>query len=269
MNHSLYILDDSPHFEWIELTETDSTNNFLKNYRPVRSKELTLVSADYQSQGRGQIGNRWEAEAGKNLLFSLGMHPVNVDARQQFVLSQAIALSVCKALGEHTSGLSIKWPNDIYWRDRKICGILIENTLTGHAIETSIAGVGVNVNQSEFRSDTPNPVSLKQITGKETERVFILARIVELFTGYYGHIRNGDFGMIAEEYGRLLYRRTGFHPYEDADGHFEAELHGVEPTGHLLLKDRSGRLRRYAFKEVRFLIPGCDLSPTNDINQQL
>lgn len=254
MNNSLYILDDSPRFEWIELSSTDSTNTFLKNYHPVDPKEMTLVSTDFQTAGRGQLGNHWESEQGKNLLFSLRIQPTGIQARQQFLLSQAMSLAICRTLKEYTEGITIKWPNDIYWHDRKICGFIVENFLTGHLIDTCIIGAGVNVNQTAFASDAPNPTSLKLITGKETERIFILARIVELFSSYYRQVCSGQHGEIIKEYRRSLYRNQGFHPYVDQDGEFEAEIHDIEPTGHLVLSDRQGKLRRYAFKEVKCLI---------------
>jgi len=175
MTHSLYILDDSPWFEWIRLHSTDSTIDFLKHYRPVSPKDMILVTADFQTAGRGQAGNSWESEAGKNLLFGLLFHPREVEANRQFILSQAVALSICETLSDYAEDIRIKWPNDIYWKDRKICGMLIENTLVGRCIENCIIGAGININQQTFCSDAPNPVSLRQITGKEQEPVFILA----------------------------------------------------------------------------------------------
>lgn len=255
MTNALYTLDDSPWFEWIQVHSTDSTNNFLKHYRPVSPKEMTLVTADYQTAGRGQIGNSWESEKGKNLLLSLLIHPHKVEAGHQFILSQAIALSVCEALLEQSAGFRIKWPNDIYWQDHKICGLLIENTLIGRNISNCIIGAGININQQTFESDAPNPISLRQITGIEHERVFILAEIIKHFKDYYGMIKQGQTEEIIRNYRQRLYRSEGFHLYEDANSIFEAEIRDVEPTGHLILTDRKGGTRRYAFKEVRHLIP--------------
>lgn len=255
MNNSLYILDNSTSFEWIELASTDSTNNFLKNYRPISPKEMTLVSTDFQTAGRGQAGNHWESEQGKNLLFSLRIQKIDINVKQQFLLSQAMSLSICEALAEYTDGVSIKWPNDIYRYDRKISGFIVENFLMGHRIESCIIGVGVNINQTEFASDAPNPVSLKQVTGKDTERVFILARIIELFRSYYYRVRTGQYDEIIRRYRHSLYRNNGFYPYIDRNGTFEAEIHDIEPTGHIILSDREGNLRRYAFKEVKCIIP--------------
>lgn len=257
MINALYILDDSPWFEWIRLQSTESTNKFVKHYRPVSPKDMILVTAEFQTSGRGQMGNSWESEEGKNLLFSLLLHPREVAVDRQFVLSQAMALAVCETLSDYAGeGISIKWPNDIYWNDLKISGTLIENTLSGSNLEDCILGVGININQTDFKSSVPNPVSLRQITGKEHEIVFILAEIIKRFKDRIRQIRLGDMEGVAQAYLSHLYRREGFYPYQDEAGMFEAEICRVEPTGHLVLAGRDGVERRYAFKEVRFLIPG-------------
>ncbi len=255
MTNALYTLDDSPTFEWIRLSSTDSTINFLRHYRPVTSKEMVLVTSDFQTAGRGQAHNSWESEAGKNLLLGLLVHPTGISANRQFVLSQAMSLAVRDTLAAYADGFTVKWPNDIYWRNSKICGMLIENTLAGNRIEECILGVGVNVNQTVFKSDAPNPISLAQVTGKEHERIFILAEIVKSFKKYFNDILSGQTEEITGKYLDSLYAKEGFHPYADANGTFEARIAGIEPTGHLLLSDRQGIQRRYAFKEVSFLIP--------------
>ena len=138
-----------------------------------------VVVADNQTEGRGCGTNRWESERGQNLLFSLMIHPENLPANQQFQISMAISLAIIDALGQMVGDLSIKWPNDIYWRNGKLAGILIENTLKGNLIKDSIIGVGLNVNQRKFHSDAPNPVSLWQITGQETNREQLLKDILQ------------------------------------------------------------------------------------------
>jgi BirA family biotin operon repressor/biotin-[acetyl-CoA-carboxylase] ligase len=204
-----------------------------------------VVVADNQTEGRGCGTNRWESERGQNLLFSLMIHPENLPANQQFQISMAISLAIIDALGQMVGDLSIKWPNDIYWRNGKLAGILIENTLKGNLIKDSIIGVGLNVNQREFHSDAPNPVSLWQITGQETNREQLLKDILQRLD-----FKDG----LKERYMKSLYRRKGFHPYTDKDGVFMAEIVGVEDDGHLLLSDDNGKKRRYAFKEVQFVI---------------
>ena len=171
---------------------------FRSGYRPPQRKEVTLVSAEEQTAGRGQQGNSWEAEKGKNLLFSLRIHPHTIEAAQQFILSQALALSLKRTPDDYTSDTSIKWPNDIYWKDKKIAGILIENELTGKQITSSVLGVGLNINQTVFHSDAPNPVSLAQIIGHEEERQLILESIIGNFTSLLAIIEKGE----TEEIGR-------------------------------------------------------------------
>jgi len=159
----------------------------------------------------------------------------------------AISLAIADALGEQIGDVSIKWPNDIYWRNGKIGGILIENRLSGQIIRDSIIGVGINVNQQHFHSDAPNPVSLWQIHGQETDREALLHEILDRFSLYIHQ-------EIKERYKAILYRRKGFHPYSDKEGTFMATFVDVEDDGHLLLSDESGKERRYVFKEVQYII---------------
>ncbi len=247
--------------EWkiIHIDETDSTNRWLKDHGD-GSPDLSSLSdcdqenrprdpvvwADYQTAGKGCGTNTWESERGKNLTFSILIHPTQIAASQQFHISMAVSLAICEALGQYIGDLSIKWPNDIYWRNGKICGMLIENTLKGNTIKDSIIGVGLNVNQRTFHSNAPNPVSLWQIAGQETDREQLLKDILRCLEHYL-------YQDIKAQYCSMLYRRKGFHPYVDKDGAFMAEMVDVEDDGHLLLRDDSGNDRRYAFKEVQFI----------------
>ena len=236
--------------EWkiTHIDETDSTNRWLRNCTGGQSSCAIheVVWADYQTAGRGQGTNTWESERGKNLTFSILLHPVDLPANRQFLLSMQVSLAICEALSEHIGDLSIKWPNDIYWRNAKIAGILIENSLQGNVIRDSIIGVGLNVNQRQFLSDAPNPVSMWQICEHETDREQLLKDILAALDRLLGQ-------EVRERYLSMLYRRKGFHPYVDKDGAFMAELEDVEDDGHLLLCDDSGGRRRYAFKEVMFI----------------
>ena len=229
-------------FKIVHIDETDSTNRWLSMH-----EEAEVVLADYQTAGRGCGSNTWESERGKNLTFSIRLRPKDIPARRQFHISMAISLAVCEALGQHIGDLSIKWPNDIYWRNGKIGGILIENALKGSIIKESIIGIGLNVNQQTFRSDAPNPVSLWQICGQDTDRMQLLSDILSCLE----HYLNAD---IRQQYQAMLYRRHGFHPYTDKEGVFMAEIEDVEDDGHLVLRDDQGQQRRYAFKEVQFII---------------
>lgn len=244
----------------IALDETTSTNQYClaelcgRNRVGITPYSLAVITAEYQSLGRGQGANTWESERGQNLLFSILCHPVWVPVRAQFCISECIALAIRDVLSELTGGISIKWPNDIYWRDRKICGILIENRLEEGRIRDCVVGVGINVNQQIFRSDAPNPVSLLQILGHETDRRQLLDRVIQLFRENLEALRRGNYAGIAAAYASHLYRADGFHAYRDAAGNFEAALVEVEEDGHLILRDTAGSIRSYAFKEVEFVL---------------
>ena len=165
---------------YIYIEEVDSTNHFLRDYQP-QGEEMTIVYTDYQTAGRGQGTNRWESEQGKNITFSILTHPREVPVTKQFVLSMAGGMAVKDALDIYATGFSVKWPNDIYWHDKKISGTLIETSVSGKCINDCIFGVGVNINQQRFMSDAPNPISLFQILGRETDRMEVLRQIVERF----------------------------------------------------------------------------------------
>ena len=235
----------------LRVAETASTNSLLRELSVKESlPEGSAVIADFQTAGRGQVGNVWESEAGKNLLFSMVLYPTCIPANRQFLISQRAALSVKETLDLYTEQIAVKWPNDVYWKDQKICGMLIENDLSGHNLYRSIIGIGINLNQAVFRGDAPNPVSLFQITGKEVSREEVLERFLSIFYRYYLSLLQEEYEDIRTRYQSALYRKEGYHAYRDEAGEFEARIHDIEPTGHLLLALRDGSIRRYAFKEV-------------------
>ena len=160
-----------------------------------------------------------------------------------------------RVLSAFVRDVTIKWPNDVYWQEKKICGILIENTLSGSLIARSIIGVGLNVNQETFRSDAPNPASLKQITGQAYDRMMLLDQFRATFH-QYAQLLNTDEAFADEmhrEYLSSLYRREGYFLYCDKNGPFEARIHHIEPSGYLTLERKNGSFSRYAFKEVNFV----------------
>ena len=237
----------------IALDETISTNRYAKEMPEDESHELTLVTAEFQTAGRGAGTNTWESERSQNLLFSLISYPKGLQANQMFALSEVTALAIRDALSSYTPGFQIKWPNDIYHNDKKIVGMLIENDLRGKWVYRSIIGVGVDINQTRFLSDAPNPVSLAQILGKKVDRDQVLNSILQRFIYYYGIMEEECYSELHQLYMQHLYRKDALHPYSDEGGIFRARIRDVEPTGHLVLEDGNGRLRRYDFKEVRFI----------------
>ncbi|RHJ90798.1 biotin--[acetyl-CoA-carboxylase] ligase [Parabacteroides bouchesdurhonensis] len=240
----------------IRLEETTSTNSYLRQLLFKESlPEGSVVVAQTQTAGRGQIGNVWESETGKNLTFSIVLYPDCIPANRQFLISQITSLSVKETLEAYTNDVAVKWPNDIYWKDKKICGMLIENDLSGHNMYCSIIGIGINVNQAVFFSDAPNPVSLCQIIGKEIDKEELLDRFLHIFYNYYLLLLQDKQNDIRDAYRSALYRKDGFFPFTDENGTFEACIYDIELTGHLILQLQDGCLRRYAFKEVSYSFP--------------
>ncbi len=238
----------------IRLNETDSTNEYLRRMLQTHSlPEWTVVTTEFQTAGKGQKGASWESARGENIMMSYLLRPHFLPVQRQFLLSETGALAITKALNEYTEDIRIKWPNDIYWRDLKICGTLLETEWQGNKIETCISGNGINVNQTEFLSDAPNPVSLRQITGQTVDREEVLHNILRYTMQYYEDLKEGKEDEIMTAYHQQLYRNEGFHPYEDANGCFEAEIVAVAPSGQLTLRDTEGNERPYWFKEVKYL----------------
>ncbi|MBD5344823.1 MAG: biotin--[acetyl-CoA-carboxylase] ligase [Bacteroides sp.] len=248
---------DSPRMVWLDTTA--STNTALASMPDARHG--TVVITHSQTAGRGQRGNSWEAAPGLNVTMSMLIEPRAITAAGQFAVSEIVALGVANILSllaGPSDEISVKWPNDIYAGDRKIAGILIENTIAGRRIIKSIAGIGVNINQPRFESDAPNPVSLLQLTGIEqhipTVADLIAREILSLADLYDTPSR---LEQLHEQYLAHLWRRNGYHPYIDsATGRrFNAAISDVAPTGHITLIDESTALRHtYAFKEVQAVI---------------
>ena len=238
---------------------TDSTNTLMKELLAKgewREGERFLYTA-FQTAGRGQAGNGWESEEGKNLLCSILLPP----KKELFDLNVLTAVAVQRLLGE---GFTIKWPNDIYYGDKKVAGILIENAIIGNEIKYSIAGIGLNVNQTIFVSNAPNPVSLKQISGKETD----IDALMQALMTQIEALEAMDEAQVWAYYRDHLYRREGFWPFVErevstaptmnaekgAEGIFLAKIENVRTNGEIELRDQNGNLRIYHFKQVRYVL---------------
>ena len=200
--------------KWHRSDSIGSTNTYLRELNsgdPAYDYEVAV--ADFQTAGRGQKGNTWESEQGKNLLFSILAHPKGIKVQEQFYISEAIALAVSDAViavagPEYAADFSVKWSNDIYYKDFKMAGILIENTLQGSSILDTVVGVGLDVNQEVFVSDAPNPISLKNITGRDYDRDALLDDIIARFIGYMELDTPSQRAGVDELYRSRLYRRS-------------------------------------------------------------
>lgn len=240
--------------EIIELEETASTNSWLAARARESSEGLTVLCRR-QTAGRGQRGNSWESEPGKNITMSLLLKPAGLHPSRQFLVSQAVSVAIVTVLSRYIPGheVSIKWPNDIYVGDRKICGILIENSITQNGINHCIVGMGINVNQTRFLSDAPNPVSMAMLTGREYPPRAVAEEIVGEILHETAAINPDDTTGLQKRYSAMLWRRDGYWPYTD-NLHGErimARIAGVAPDGILTLElADSGGHRSFAFKEV-------------------
>ena len=240
----------------IILKEVDSTNNFLKNTLS-NSKPLpegTVIMAESQYAGRGQQQNRWHSDAGKNLTFSLLLKPSFLAISDQFDLTRAISLGVCDALypllGE---GLKIKWPNDIYYNDMKLGGMLIENAIQGSQIKHSIIGIGLNINQDSFPESVPNAASIKQILQRDYDLRQILSDICSHIEAWYLKLKAGQVDVVRKEYLSRLYWLGQNKRFRCATGDFEGVVKDVLNNGLLVVKNSFGTELTFNFKEIEFL----------------
>jgi BirA family transcriptional regulator, biotin operon repressor / biotin---[acetyl-CoA-carboxylase] ligase len=239
----------------IILAEVNSTNNYANHLiLSEAAEEGTVVLAHYQKKGRGQVGNHWESEAEKNLLCSVILYPQFLMAEHQFFISKVVSLALFDFLKNETDDVAIKWPNDLYVGRKKIAGILIENAVKGKYLLHSVAGIGLNLNQEKFLSDAPNPVSLKQITGKMYNIEEVAGIITDQLFFWYNKLKHGNLEEIAVAYFSHLFRIGEWSRFRKKDVEFEARIAGVGEYGQLLLENRNGEITNYMFKEVEFVL---------------
>lgn len=239
----------------IKLTETESTNTFLKELAE-REKlpEGTAVLAAYQRNGRGQRGAAWESSAGENILLSLLLHPVFLDAAEQFILSQAIALSVYDLISFYlpAEDVKIKWPNDILLNNKKVSGILIENNLFKNKINNSVVGIGININQVNFA--LPDATSLSAISGKNYDLEDVLAKLFSFIEARYLQLRRGNQAQLRYEYLQKLYgyRLPLSYISSESGNKFTGIIKGVSIAGKLQLQV-DNELKEFDLKEIKRL----------------
>lgn len=234
------------------LSSTTSTNDDAKDLCYV---DGDIVWADFQTAGRGQRGHSWESREGENLTFSVVLEPSFLPVAQQFLLLEAVSLSLVDFFDSYGVRPSIKWTNDIYVDDRKLVGILIEHLYTGATLSRTIVGIGINVNQREFSPDLPNPVSMALLTGREFDLAEVLSRFEGALQRRYAQLRSGEWDRLQADYHARLYRRDEWHRFALPDGsRFEGAIRGVKPMGDLIIEHRNGEVKSFLFKEVEFII---------------
>ena len=231
---------------------TASTND---DARDEKYHEGDVVWADFQTAGRGQRGHVWHSQRGENLTFSVVLEPLFVAIAEQFSVSEVVALSLVDMLAEYGIEAKIKWTNDIYVGDKKLVGILIEHSLAATTLRRTIVGVGINVNQREFDSSIPNPVSMAQLLDKQLDAEEVLKCFLDNLQRNYNVLREGAKEALHERYNTLLYRKGEYHTYALPSGErFSAKIVGTAPSGALRLENEQGETKDYLFKEVEFVI---------------
>jgi BirA family biotin operon repressor/biotin-[acetyl-CoA-carboxylase] ligase len=238
---------------FIELRSVDSTNNYaMALAKEGKAGHGTLVFAYDQQAGKGQRGRTWESRPGENIILSAVLEPVAFPSSAAFGLSAAVALA-CHDLFSRYAGpeaVSIKWPNDLYWNDRKAGGILIENQFKGMQWALAIAGIGININQVVFGAMARDPVSLRQITGRVFDVPALARELGDCLDGRYAQWEAGE--PLIVEYNRVVYRRGQEVQLRKDNAVFRTRVEGVSPQGELVTKDVMER--RFGFGEVEWII---------------
>ena len=233
----------------------DSTNAFLQRQQSEHDIRNWVVSTDEQTAGKGMGGNSWESEVGKNLTFSLALGMDFLPVGRQFLLSEAVALGIITVLdGILPAGnLSIKWPNDIYFGNRKLAGILINNTIKADMMDTSIIGVGLNVNQTAFQDWPTHPISMKMITGLDFDLQPLLEQIAEHILIKVDELKT-DAVAIEQDYLKRLFRYRTWADYEVDKKFLRLYATGIDSFGRLLLKDVDSKQYCFDVKEIKFVV---------------
>ncbi len=241
----------------LEFDEVGSTN--LTANELIGSKTAhdgTVILSAYQKHGKGQEGNYWESEASQNLLMSAVLCPAFLKPEKQFVLNKIISLAVASFVEKilPSENIKIKWPNDIYIDNKKVAGILINNIIKGNTIEYSIVGIGVNINQMEFLSDAPNPISIAQLSHKNHDIKQVFLVLIDALNQWYELLQKGLITSIDKKYIASLYRFGIYHSYKIMDKRVYAKITGVSEYGHLMLEGDDAHLYECDLKEIEFVI---------------
>lgn len=257
--------------------QLDSTNAYLQRRQSKTDIRNWVVSTDEQTAGKGMGSNQWESEVGKNLTFSLALDMGFLPAERQFLLSEAVPLGIIevidKVLSDSFEGMSfpaevvrmesmpsksaeklhIKWPNDIFYENRKLAGILINSTIKANMMDVSIIGIGLNVNQMQFQDWPTHPISMKQITGKEYDLQLLLEQVTESIINKVEILKTNPTA-IEQEYLKRLFRYRTWADYEVAGKVLQLYMEGIDEFGRLLLKDKENQTLCFDIKEIKFLL---------------
>jgi BirA family biotin operon repressor/biotin-[acetyl-CoA-carboxylase] ligase len=239
----------------ILVNEVDSTNSFMaRTLKDEKLPEGAVIRALRQNAGRGQSGSQWESENGKNLLLSFVFYPTFISPREVFLLNKTFTLAVHDFVKFWTNEvIKIKWPNDIYWNELKVAGILIENSINSTTISHSVLGIGINVNQKKFSPSIPNAVSLSFITGKEFTIDELFESLCSFLEVRYLQLKNGDRKGIDTNYNRALFAINEWRQFRTPEKTFRGRILAVDENGRLVIEGPDNDVYFFNAKEVAFL----------------
>jgi BirA family biotin operon repressor/biotin-[acetyl-CoA-carboxylase] ligase len=241
--------------QYHHFAQLDSTNAYLQRKQTEADIRNWVVSADEQTAGKGMGNNGWESEVEKNLTFSMAVDMGFLPAAQQFLLSEAVPLGIIEILDDilPSEKLSIKWPNDIFYENRKLAGILINSTIKDNMMDVSIIGIGMNVNQIQFKDWPTHPISLKQITGK-TYNLEPLLKQTAISVALQVERLKTDPLIIEQDYLKRLFRYQTWADYEVNGKIQQLFMTGIDPFGRLLLIDEAKKTYCFDIKEIKFTL---------------
>ncbi len=240
----------------VKLDAINSTNSYLKELsKVITTSNWTVVTTNYQTIGRGQMETKWESERGKNLMCSVLIKLKNVKIEDQFYLNCAVSLGIINGLkGYNLPKLKIKWPNDIMSGNKKLGGVLIENSLVNDNIYQTIVGIGININQERFPIHLAKAISMKQIFKKDFDRDIILNQIVISIQEQMLLLDQKKFDILHQNYEDVLFKMNTPHMFEHAAGQkFLGKILGITKAGKLIVEKQDGSIQKYGFKEIIFL----------------
>lgn len=237
----------------IKLSAIDSTSSFLKDLAQNSTLEnFTIVVTDEQTKGRGQQANSWVSEPHKNLTMSIFINNFDLEITNQKYLNFAVSLAVFDVLSKHLiKALSIKWPNDIMSANKKICGILIENNIRKHKIQSTIVGIGLNVNQLEFPSYLKNVTSLKKLTSKDFNLDILLSELIEKVKERIQLLALKKYNLLESDYLNVLYKKNTPTMFKDRNASlFMGKIVGISANGNLLVELEDETIKEFGIKEI-------------------
>ena len=256
INHSLIVESTNAIIgkPFITLNSVDSTNNYaMQAIKDGAAKHGTAYFAFEQTAGKGQRNKQWLSVKGQNIMLSIVLDIKSLSVDRKFYLNVISALAVKNLFNKYTAEIiKIKWTNDIYYRDRKTAGILIENVIKGDKIIHSVVGFGININQTDFDAQLKNPVSLKQITGKEYDVIKLAKKLCSLFNEKYCQLIKGDLNALINEYNEYLYKKNELVTFKKSDALFKGRVINVDDAGRLIVE--TSHKEAFEFGSIEWII---------------